>query len=189
MTNTNTLEGIRCPECGNADAFEVEILTRAIVIDNGVDTIHDPHWEDDAGTRCKTCGYDGEWRDFKEENQRPYSVCVNCGETIYWHDDLGDDGLYVTHNDEQQALSAVCSHGDELTAGTYRRHQPVWLTLGELRHRTRDLPDTTPITIAVGDGDNWHNARLDQSSIEEFKNEGNPSIILDAMNDFDTRQW
>lgn len=68
----------------------------------------------------------------------------------------------------------------------------TWLTLGELRRLTADLPDDTPITVYGGDLEctgEWLNVELTKEAVDNFKAERDMSVILDVRDDFDTRQW
>ena len=56
MTNTNCLEGITCPACGNEDRFRVEVTTMAIVTDDGAKVEHsDLHWDETSYAECAIC--------------------------------------------------------------------------------------------------------------------------------------
>ena len=67
--NTNCLEGIRCPECGQEDGFYIDVVIHATVYmtDNGYDEESgaEMDWDDDAFMRCGDCDHSGQARDFR----------------------------------------------------------------------------------------------------------------------------
>ena len=63
--NTNCLEGIRCPKCGQEDYFEVRAHVWVTVTDEGTEDWQDLDWDDDAPTECRECGHRAEWNDFR----------------------------------------------------------------------------------------------------------------------------
>lgn len=190
MTNTNALEGIRCPKCGNQDKFRVAALTTATIIDNGVENTEATFWEGDAETACADCGFTSEWANFAAaKNLRPYSTCVTCRQTI-WYDQeagfwypneagsAGEEGPECYNPDRPEDRSIV--------------HQPRWLTLGEFRDRTKNLPDATPLTAYGGNIEGvseWVNLQITREAVDNFLNDMGSSLILDITDDFDTRQW
>jgi hypothetical protein len=53
MTNTNCLEGVRCPKCGHEDDFHIEAMVRLHVIDSGTEDLGGGHfWDDDSDRMC-----------------------------------------------------------------------------------------------------------------------------------------
>jgi hypothetical protein len=70
MTNTNCLEGIRCPHCGDEDAFRIEAQVTVYVTDEGTeDQGGDYAWEDESPCQCAACKHGGTIKDFRIENQ------------------------------------------------------------------------------------------------------------------------
>jgi hypothetical protein len=65
MTNTNCLEDIKCPECGNEDRFRIAATALFTVTDNGTDDYTDVEWDDDSHAECVECHRPGTIRDFK----------------------------------------------------------------------------------------------------------------------------
>lgn len=172
MTNTNSLQNVACPKCKHEDSFEVEVRARAVIIDNGAESYEDPMWEDDAGTTCKNCGFQGNWAQFV--TPRPYSSCIVCERTIYWnHTNWVDDDALMSCQDDP-----------------FKVHRPKWLTLGELRDKTKHLPDTMPVTVGQEPGDWYNNLRLDDVP-EDFDPVGGDvsSLILTQADDMDPQQW
>jgi hypothetical protein len=64
MPNTNCLEHIKCPACGNEDSFRIAATTIATVIDDGVEEVGDMEWDDDSYAECKQCLKSGDLKDF-----------------------------------------------------------------------------------------------------------------------------
>jgi hypothetical protein len=128
----------------------------------------------------------------RELAQPPHSVCVNCGQTLWWSGEgYYSQGTSRSRYQQDGPRQWVCPMGDDLTSGPEHHHQPTWLTLAEFRYATRQLPDSLPITAtgAVA-GDEWVNLHLHIVSDRPYDPEADgPSLILEATDDFDTRQW
>lgn len=71
MTNTNCLEGIRCPECGQEDQFKITALITCEVTDDGSEPVGDHDWDDESNTHCPGCGFAGKLRYFRTGSQLP----------------------------------------------------------------------------------------------------------------------
>jgi hypothetical protein len=56
MTNTNYLDGVRCPRCGNADTFFIDTQVTLCVTDGGAELHGDTEWT--ADSRCHRPGCD-----------------------------------------------------------------------------------------------------------------------------------
>ena len=67
MTNTNCLEGIRCPKCGQEDRFLISGFAQFEVTDDGSESVGDHGWDDDSATRCPECCHEGKLREFSHE--------------------------------------------------------------------------------------------------------------------------
>lgn len=114
---------------------------------------------------------------------RPYSGCTDCGHLIHFE----DGEWYDEEDDRSPEVKPACTVHDGGIP-----HQPRWLTLGELRFLTKDLPDNTPITAYSGNlaaGNEWVNVAVTAEAVSGLLNEEQPSLILDLRDDFDTRQW
>lgn len=66
MTNTNCLEGLRCPKCGNEDRFFIIGGAQFEVTDDGSDTVGDHEWDDHSPMSCPECNHEGKVRDFRD---------------------------------------------------------------------------------------------------------------------------
>jgi hypothetical protein len=70
MSNTNCLEGVRCPQCGYEDGFYISALVELYVVHDGTeDQGGDHEWEGGSPCRCGSCGHQATVRDFCIENQ------------------------------------------------------------------------------------------------------------------------
>jgi hypothetical protein len=65
MVNSNCLQGIRCPSCGNEAAFYIEASTVMYVTDEGAESRGDTSWNDDSHAECTECERSGKLADFK----------------------------------------------------------------------------------------------------------------------------
>jgi hypothetical protein len=64
MTNTNCLENIKCPECGNEESFRITATAVFTVFDDGTDDHGDVEWGDDSYAECTRCHHHGAVKDF-----------------------------------------------------------------------------------------------------------------------------
>ena len=65
--NTNCLEGIRCPECGQEDEFRIEGRTVFEVTDDGTGDHGDVEWDEDSYVLCPSCEFEGKLGHFQIE--------------------------------------------------------------------------------------------------------------------------
>jgi hypothetical protein len=65
MTNTNHLENIRCPACGNEDRFRIRATTLVTVTDDEIEDHGDMEWDDESYAECTECLKSGTLRDFQ----------------------------------------------------------------------------------------------------------------------------
>jgi hypothetical protein len=65
MTNTNCLENIKCPACGNEESFRIAAKTIVTVTDDGIGDHSDMEWDDDSYADCTQCLRYGTVKDFK----------------------------------------------------------------------------------------------------------------------------
>jgi hypothetical protein len=73
MTNTNCLEGIKCPACGNEDSFRITATSVFTVTDDGTDHYRDVEWDDDSSAECTECLRHGNVKDFRNSvSEQPY---------------------------------------------------------------------------------------------------------------------
>jgi len=69
--NVGFLEGMRCPKCESLGPFSISCSIGCTIYDNAVDQEGGAEWDDDSTCICNEpdCGFEGEVRDFREENQ------------------------------------------------------------------------------------------------------------------------
>lgn len=74
--NTNCLEGVACPACGQDGRVLITATVLVALIDDGIDDSYDYEWESDATAVCPTCDFHGTWGMFHIPNpdQRPAGV-------------------------------------------------------------------------------------------------------------------
>lgn len=85
MSNTNCLEGRRCPECGSEGPFAVFTHRWATLHDDGTDeppkAMGDTEYDETDRAHCQEsrCGYEGKWGDFDETGDgRAFTVIGGC---------------------------------------------------------------------------------------------------------------
>jgi hypothetical protein len=67
MTNTNCLEDIACPACGNDSMLYIAVRTLAVVTDDGAETYGDMEWDGDSYAECPECRRSGTLAGFRVE--------------------------------------------------------------------------------------------------------------------------
>ena len=65
MPNTNCLEGLKCPECGNEDRLLIDAWVSVSVTDDGSEPMGDHYWDRKSFAMCPDCDFEGELRDFE----------------------------------------------------------------------------------------------------------------------------
>jgi len=68
MTNTNCLEGIKCPACGNEDTFRIEVIAMATVTDDGAEAEGDMQWDETSHAECASCLKHGTLSQFRAQS-------------------------------------------------------------------------------------------------------------------------
>jgi hypothetical protein len=83
MSNTNCLEGVRCPQCGYEDGFYISTLVELYVADDGPkDQGGDHEWEAGSPCRCGSCGHQATVRDFRIENQEALRLQLSAPDLL-----------------------------------------------------------------------------------------------------------
>jgi hypothetical protein len=62
--NTNCLENIQCPHCGNTSRFRIVSLVSADVSDDGAEFHGDAEWDGNSPITCPECDHTGTVRQF-----------------------------------------------------------------------------------------------------------------------------
>jgi hypothetical protein len=65
MTNSNCLEGVRCPQCGQEKRFLITATITCDVTDDGSEPAGDHCWDDDSLTHCPGCECQGPLKEFR----------------------------------------------------------------------------------------------------------------------------
>jgi hypothetical protein len=107
MTNTNCLENIKCPDCGNEGSFRIAGTAIFIVTDDGTGDHGDVEWDDGSYAECAGCKRHGTLKDFK--------IC----------NDHHEDGLRPNPTTAEllDALKSLADQADEDCPTEYRsRH-------------------------------------------------------------------
>jgi len=66
MTNTNCLNGMRCPKCKSFEPFKIEVKTTMKVFDDATDDHSDTEWNAASYCECCECGFFATVADFSE---------------------------------------------------------------------------------------------------------------------------
>lgn len=71
MTNTNCLENVCCPKCGQEDRFMIAANIIAEVTDDGADVASPKYgsgfeWDEESYCRCPECDCEGKLKDFRK---------------------------------------------------------------------------------------------------------------------------
>ena len=64
---SGTLEGIRCPKCGNIKCFHIEAVSTFRVVEDGTDGNGDVTWSPGSSCSCPYCLHDGTVAEFTGE--------------------------------------------------------------------------------------------------------------------------
>jgi hypothetical protein len=65
MTNSNCLENIQCPACGNEDSFRIAGTAIFTVTDDGTEDHGDIEWNGDSYAECTQCCRHGTLKEFE----------------------------------------------------------------------------------------------------------------------------
>ncbi len=63
--NTNCLEGVACPKCGQDDYMRVQGTAVFILTDDGTDDHAGACYDDDSWANCPECNFTGTLKDFR----------------------------------------------------------------------------------------------------------------------------
>ena len=124
--NDNCLAGMKCPECGSLEPFEIHSQSMCTIYDSGTTRHRDIEWEDDAVCVCVGCKYLGTVARFKRP---PDPIRLPCYGIVIQLDGKGggtiDSELHVAGDDvstgyildgvESTVLAHACAGIDILT--------------------------------------------------------------------------
>lgn len=77
--NTNCLEGIACPECGNHKSFSILMSSWFDINDDGTGDNEDTEWGDDSAITCTECQHSGTVAAFKGLAVKPSPAAKKSG--------------------------------------------------------------------------------------------------------------
>lgn len=63
--NSELLEDIACPECGQRDRFNINFTGQALVTEEGSEDVGDHEWDGSSSTTCTECFYGALLSDFR----------------------------------------------------------------------------------------------------------------------------
>ena len=70
MANTNSLLGVKCPKCGQEDAFKIEAKIMVFVTDDYTeDQGGDYFWDESSPCHCTTCDFSGTLASFTTKQE------------------------------------------------------------------------------------------------------------------------
>ena len=111
MTNTNCLDGVKCPACGNEDTFRIEVTTMATVTDDGAEVEHgDMKWDETSYAECDDCAECGKLSHFKADSEAPPGSPPPPPTLLAALDSL------LSHIDEDVPLESVSRHLQDAVA-------------------------------------------------------------------------
>src|SRR5690242_411389 len=84
MTNSNCLESVCCPKCGQEDRFKITAIILCIVTDAGSEPVGDHEWAPDSPTHCGECGFSGKLKDFRKKPKLPPDPDGKNGSRAEW---------------------------------------------------------------------------------------------------------
>ncbi len=120
MTNTNCLENVRCPKCGQEDHFKIVALIICDVTDDGSEPVGDHEWDDHSATRCPECGFDGEMNEFRKKPELPPDQDGSNDDRSAWAASALAQFMLVTGTEYEDALGDLLA---DLMHWADRRHQ------------------------------------------------------------------
>jgi hypothetical protein len=105
MTNTNCLEGIQCPQCGNADRFRIAATSIFTVTDDGTEGHGDVEWDDGSHAECAACRHRGVLKDFRAAAALEATVSFHRYHITAWCDRTFTTVFDVEAESPEQALA------------------------------------------------------------------------------------
>jgi hypothetical protein len=93
MSNTNCLEGMKCPTCGNEDDIHIAAKSWFHMTDDGTDDFEDVEYDDNTPARCPRCDWHGVVGQLKDEEYIPcdHKIGTEIGALTTTSDDMADD--------------------------------------------------------------------------------------------------
>ena len=82
MRNSNCLQGLACPKCGNHERLVIEVASLASVTDEGTDIFGDVQWHSTSYCECPGCWHRGTVADFHSNGQDESSTNHSKGDDL-----------------------------------------------------------------------------------------------------------
>ena len=57
--NTNCLEGMACPKCGQTESLHIAVTSWVKMTDDGTDGMTDTEWDENSPCQCLECDHFG----------------------------------------------------------------------------------------------------------------------------------
>ena len=127
--NTNVLEGMKCPQCGSLEAFNIECTTEVTMRDEGCEDYGDCTWQPASRCVCNACSFLGTVADFTlpdEDEAAPYSAV-----TFKPMEKEPEKSLHKLVVAAKCALADLVGIMPQIDPGGERNH-PGWKTIDEL---------------------------------------------------------
>lgn len=114
MANSNCLEGVQCPECGQDSAFYVQATITCFVTDDGSEPTGDHHWDETSATACPICDHKGSISDFRKgaNPMKRYSVLLAYPEML----EDGEPETYYAWVSANSPIAAIKTARQEAVA-------------------------------------------------------------------------
>lgn len=90
MSNSNCLEGVKCPVCGNEAAFRVVATASFLLTDDGTDFGEQVEYDANSPVSCVECSWSGVWSEASEGDPKPVDRESAIKDVLRWFDDLSD---------------------------------------------------------------------------------------------------
>jgi hypothetical protein len=109
MTNTNCLENVCCPKCGQEDRFKIAAIISCLVTDAGSEPVGDHDWDDDSATHCLECGFNGNLKEFRRMSNLPPDPDGKNDSRAEWAGAALSAFIKETGTDQEDALGDLLS--------------------------------------------------------------------------------
>ncbi len=85
MANTNCLEGLACPKCGNDGRLYIHGMSVFEVFDDGTARHWNVEWDDDSHTVCpiSDCKFEGKLGEFRDPPVKQQALTITKDEALH----------------------------------------------------------------------------------------------------------
>jgi len=111
MSNTNCLESMQCPKCGNADSLLITVLATARVTDDGAVIVSSEHeWFDDSVCMCANydCEFTSVVKDFKRNLEEELLSALQMAAAMLQRFEHGEKP-YQTDDEGEEIHATICA--------------------------------------------------------------------------------